>query len=85
MFSTGLAGDHALPKWKNLLAKWQFTYSTSSRDEPDLREVLRAKQDDGRWAYLNLGNSGQRFFNSFTDHIYEPQFEISQPVFSRAC
>jgi outer membrane receptor protein involved in Fe transport len=81
LFSTGLAGDHALPKWKNLLAKWQFTYSTSSRDEPDLREVLRAKQDDGRWAYLNLGNSGQRFFNSFTDHIYEPQFEISQPFF----
>lgn len=81
LLSTGLEGDHALPSWKNMLAKWQFTYSTSSRNEPDLREVLRAQQDDGRWAYLNLGNSGQRFFNSFTDHIYEPQAEISQPFF----
>ncbi len=81
LISTGLEGDHALPKWNNLLTKWQFTYSTSSRNEPDLREVLRAKQDDGRWAYLNLGNSGQRFSNSFTDHIYEPQAEISQPFF----
>lgn len=84
LMSTGLAGDHALPKWHNMLAKWQFTYSTSNRNEPDLREVLRAKQDDGRWAYLNLGNSGQRFFNSFTDHIYEPQAEISQPFFKGA-
>lgn len=81
LMSTGLEGDHALPKFHNMLAKWQFTYSTSNRNEPDLREVLRAKQDDGRWAYLNLGNSGQRFFNSFTDHIYEPQAEISQPFF----
>jgi outer membrane receptor protein involved in Fe transport len=81
LLSTGMAGDHALPRLKNLLFKWQLTYSVSGREEPDLREVLRAQQADGRFSYLNLGNSGQRFFNSFTDNIYEPRAEISQPFY----
>jgi len=81
LLSTGLEGDHALPKLKSLLFKWQFTYSTSGRNEPDLREVLRSQQPDGRFAYLNVGSSGVRFFSNFTDHIYEPQAEISQPFF----
>lgn len=81
LFSTGVEGDHALPSLKNLLLKWQFTYSTSGRSEPDLREVIRSQQNDGRFAYLSIGSSGQRFFNQFTDHIYEPQAEISQPFF----
>lgn len=81
LFSTGVEGDHALPKLNNVVFKWQFTFSSSGRDEPDLREVLRAQQADGRFAYLNIGSSGQRFFNTFTDYIYEPQAEISQPFF----
>lgn len=81
LFSTGLEGDHALPKLRDLLLKWQLTYSQSGRDEPDLREVLRSQQPDGRFAFLNSGGSGQRFFDQFTDKIYEPQAEISQPFF----
>ncbi|MGJ5816944.1 TonB-dependent receptor domain-containing protein [Paludibaculum fermentans] len=81
LVSTGLEGDHALPKLRDLLFKWQFTYSQSGRDEPDMREVLRSQQEDGRFAYLNIGNSGQRFFDKFTDRIYEPQAELSQPFF----
>ncbi|WP_321477911.1 TonB-dependent receptor domain-containing protein [uncultured Paludibaculum sp.] len=81
LVSTGLEGDHALPKLRDLLVKWQFTYSQSGRDEPDMREVLRSQQEDGRFAFLNIGNSGQRFFDQFTDRIYEPQAEISQPFF----
>jgi outer membrane receptor protein involved in Fe transport len=81
LVSTGVEGDHALPKLRDMLFKWQFTYSTSGRNEPDMREVLRSEQDDGRFAYLNIGNSGQRFFDQFTDRIYEPQAELSQPFF----
>jgi outer membrane receptor protein involved in Fe transport len=81
LFSTGLEGDHVLPALRNTIFKWLFTYSTSGRDEPDMREVLRSQQDDGRFAFLNIGSSGLRFFDTFTDHIYEPQAEITQPFF----
>jgi outer membrane receptor protein involved in Fe transport len=81
LFSTGLEGDHALPLFKNLLFKWQFTYSTSGRDEPDMREVLRTEQFDGRFAFQSAGGSGQRFFDTFSDRIYEPQAEVSMPFF----
>lgn len=81
LVSHSLEGDHVLEKFKHLLAKWQFTVSTSNRKEPDLREVIRGQADDGRFFYIGSGSSGLRFFNTLEDRIYEPQGEISQPFF----
>lgn len=79
LFSTSLEGEHSLPKLWNGLVKWQFTYSQSSRDEPDLREVIRNRLDDGRQIFAALGNSGFRFFNNLNDRILEPQGEFGVP------
>lgn len=79
LFSTSLEGEHSLPKLWNGLVKWQFTYSQSSRDEPDLREVIRNRLDDGRLIFAALGNSGFRFFNNLNDRILEPQGEFGVP------
>ena len=81
LLSTGLEGEHALAKLGNSLFRWQFTYSRSTRDEPDLREVIRGKLPDGRYSYLALSNSGQRFFNKLEDRIYEPQVEFAKPFY----
>lgn len=81
LFSTGVEGEHLISRWSNSLFRWQFTYSNSKRDEPDLREVIRGQQPDGRFSFLALGSSGLRFFNNLEDRIYEPQGEWSLPFF----
>lgn len=81
LFSTSVEGDHALAWLGNSLLKWQFTYSQSDRDEPDMREVIRGQLPSGNFVYAGLSSSGQRFFNNLDDRIYEPQVEFSTPFY----
>lgn len=81
LLSTGVEGEHAVAKLGNSLFRWQMTYSQSSRNEPDLREVIRGKLPDGRYSYLALSNSGQRFFTDLKDRIYEPLAEFAKPFY----
>ncbi len=81
LFSTGVEGDHAIPRWKNSVVHWQFTYSNSRRDEPDLREVFRGLLPNGNYIFSAFGSSGIRFFSNLDDRIYEPQVDYSIPFF----
>jgi outer membrane receptor protein involved in Fe transport len=81
LFSTGLQGDHSLPKLANSFIHWQFTYSASNRDEPDLREVVRGRVADGRYVFSSSSNSGYRFYSELQDRIYEPQVDFGIPFF----
>lgn len=81
LLSTGVAGDHSFPGLRNSLVKWQLTYSNSTRDEPDLREVIRGLLPDGTYRFSASGSSGVRFFADLHDHIYEPQADYSIPFF----
>jgi outer membrane receptor protein involved in Fe transport len=80
LFSTGVEGEHAVAKLGNSLFRWQFTYSKSNRDEPDLRETIRGKTEEGAFTFLALPESGLRFFNKLDDRIYEPLFEWGKPL-----
>jgi outer membrane receptor protein involved in Fe transport len=82
LVSTGVGGDHSIPKFHNSLVHWQLTYSRSTRDEPDLREVIRDLLPNGRYTFAASGSSGIRFFSDLTDRIYEPQVDYSVPFFS---
>lgn len=81
LFSSGVEGDHSLPKLKNSLIHWQVTYSRSQRDEPDLREVIRNQLPDGRFTFAATSGSGLRFFSDLRDRIIEPQGDFSVPFF----
>lgn len=81
LMSTSVEGEHALARMGNSLLRWQVTFSESSRNEPDLREVVRGKLPDGRYSYLALSNSGQRFFSDLKDRIYEPLVEFAKPFY----
>lgn len=81
LFSTGVEGDHSIQKFHNSLFHWQVTYSRSSRDEPDLREVIRNQLPDGRFSFSASGGSGLRFFSDLSDRIVEPQGDFSIPFF----
>jgi outer membrane receptor protein involved in Fe transport len=82
LLSTSLEGDHAVSGLGNSVFRWQFTYALSRRDEPDLRETIYGR-DEGtsRFFYLNLPESGMRFFNELKDRIWEPQGDWSMPFF----
>lgn len=84
LLSTGIEGDHAFSKLGNSIVHWQFTYSTSKRDEPDLRETIRGREPGSREAftYINLPESGFRFFNNLADKIYEPQADWTKPFYN---
>ncbi len=81
LFSSGLSGEHSAARIGNSLFSWQFTYSRSNRHEPDLREVVQGRYDDGRYSFLSLGNSGLRFFNTLVDRIYEPAGDWLLPFY----
>ncbi len=83
LYSTGLEGEHAFAKLKNSIFHWQFTYSLSQRDEPDLRQAIRGRDvgSTGPYSFLNLGDSGFRFFNGLNDKIFEPQADWGIPFF----
>jgi hypothetical protein len=78
LLSNGVDGEHLLG-WKNSSFHWMFNVSSSNRDEPDLREILRSVLDDGRQAYASNGNSGIRFFSKLQERIYEPQADYTLP------
>jgi hypothetical protein len=42
LISINVEGDHSIAKAGNSLIKWQVTYSISSRNEPNMREVFRS-------------------------------------------
>jgi outer membrane receptor protein involved in Fe transport len=83
LFSTGVGGDHASAKLGNSVFRWQFTYSDSRRDEPDLRETIRARDPGSNQplVYANVPEGGIRFFSDLKDRIYEPQADWSAPFF----
>lgn len=83
LLSTGMGGDHAVAKLGNSVFRWQFTYSNSRRDEPDLRETIRAREPGttGPYTYANVPEGGVRFFSFLKDKIYEPQADWSAPFF----
>ena len=83
LFSTGLEGDHAVARLRNSVFHWQLTYSLSDRSEPDLRETIRGREPGSTqpYAFLNLPESGLRFFSELQDKIYEPQGDWSVPFY----
>jgi outer membrane receptor protein involved in Fe transport len=81
LFSTGVEGQHSVQKLGNSLFRWQFTYSTSQRDEPDMREIVRSFNDNGTTPFLALPQSATRFYNGLQDRIYEPLVEWSKPLY----
>jgi outer membrane receptor protein involved in Fe transport len=82
LFSTGLEGEHSIASLGNSLFTWQFTYSDSQRNEPDMREVIYGlNEDTGQLRFLNLPESGLRFYSDLKDRIYEPQAAWGKPFF----
>lgn len=81
MLSTSVEGDHAIEKLGNSLVKWQLTYSTSTRNEPDMREVFRSPLPNGQLRFVALGSSALRFSNELEDRIWEPQTDFSKPFY----
>jgi outer membrane receptor protein involved in Fe transport len=74
LYSGSLEGEHAFSGFWNSVVRWQYTHSRSTREEPDLRETVRAEQSDATFA---LSGSPFRFYNDLTDRIREPLVEWS--------
>jgi TonB-dependent receptor len=82
LFSTGLEGEHSVASLHNSIFTWQFTYSDSARNEPDMREVIYGlNPDTNTYRFLNLPESGLRFFSDLKDRIYEPQAAWGVPFY----
>jgi outer membrane receptor protein involved in Fe transport len=82
LMSTSLEGDHAISRLGNSVFRWQLTYAHSNRNEPDLRETIYGREEaTNNFVYLNLPESGMRFFNELKDRIYEPQGDWTKPFY----
>lgn len=74
LYSGNLEGEHAFSAFANSVVRWQYTYSRSTREEPDLRETVRAEGADGEFT---LSGTPFRFYNNLEDRIREPLIEWS--------
>ncbi len=74
LYSGSIEGEHAFSAFANSVVRWQYTYSRSTRDEPDLRETVQSEQSDGSFA---LSGDPYRFYNNLVDRIREPLLEWS--------
>jgi outer membrane receptor protein involved in Fe transport len=81
LLSSSVEGDHSLQALGNSVLHWQFTYSKSSRNEPDLREVVYGQAPNNTFVFLGRPESGLRFYNYLDDRIYEPQADVTRPFF----
>ena len=82
LMSSSIEGEHAVQKLRSSLFHWQFTASSSNRDEPDLRETIYGLDEGStQYRFLNLPESGMRFYSQLNDKIYEPQADWSIPFF----
>jgi outer membrane receptor protein involved in Fe transport len=81
ILSNGVGGEHSFAHLANSLIHWQFTYSRSTRYEPDLREVFWNLLNNGRYIFAGTSTSGLRFFSDLNDEIFEPQVDYSIPFF----
>lgn len=85
ILSSSLQGDHVLTFAKNSILDWRFSFSQSSRDEPDLRETGYILSGDGPNAtarFAITSNSPVRFFSNLDEKIYEPAANWSMPFFN---
>jgi outer membrane receptor protein involved in Fe transport len=81
LYGAQVEGEHTLPRASSWLLNWQFGYSRSTRDEPDLREVIRGQTEEGQFQFLGTAESGQRFFNNLKDRVFEPGASLSRPFY----
>jgi outer membrane receptor protein involved in Fe transport len=81
LVSTSVEGEHQLTRIGGSILRWQYTYSSSRREEPDLREIIRTQDLQGRFIFSALPQSAFRFYNSLKDGIHEPQVDWAKPWF----
>jgi outer membrane receptor protein involved in Fe transport len=75
VFSSQLMGDHRFSYIESLI-NWRLTYSKSTLDEPDLREVLYEYEpsiDD--YTLANVTQSGSRLFTKMDEDAVEGGFD----------
>jgi len=80
LIATQVEGEHLMGPWNGMFT-WQLGISRATRDEPDLREVLRTLRPDGTSRFLEDPFSGTRFFSNLDDILYEPSAEYSIPFY----
>ncbi len=81
VFSTGFDGETVMPDFHNSILHYQFTFSQSGRDAPDMRDIFRTPGKGDQLKFAATSTSATRFFSYMTDRIYEPQIDWSMPFY----
>lgn len=71
VYSGQFGGEHFLHFFGNSVLEWKMTYSRSTLDEPDLREVL-FEERGGQFVLADESQSGFRQFNDLFEDGWEP-------------
>lgn len=78
-----IAGETLLPSLGNAIVNYKFTYSRSSFDEPDLREVsYEFDATRNKFVYFDISQSGLRMFSQMRENIREPAIDFSKFFFT---
>ncbi|MCS6886169.1 MAG: TonB-dependent receptor [Acidobacteriota bacterium] len=77
-----VSGETLVNSWGNAVLTYRFTYSRSTFDDPDLREV--AYEFDStrqKFVYFDIAQSGLRMFSDMRENIREPAVDFSKYFF----
>jgi outer membrane receptor protein involved in Fe transport len=72
IYSGKVSGEHFISSLSNSRFDWRGSFSTATRDEPDLRETLYEYNPSiDEFVLADESQSGFRMFNDLQDHVYE--------------
>ncbi len=82
ILSTQVEGEHLFPWLANSIFTWRYSYSESSRDEPDLRESLYLlDQQTDTFEFFDDAQSAFRMFNNLDEKIHNPSIDFMTPFY----
>lgn len=81
--SIQLSGRHTIPELRKGTFDWYAAVSSARRDEPDTRDVVynrREQGDDLAWVFVNGADSGRHFFSEQTEDALGGGLSYTQPL-----
>ena len=82
IMNSQLAGEHLFKGLANSVMTWAMSYSSATRDEPDLRESLHIYHPrTDQFIFFDDSQSAFRMFNDLDETILNPSFDMLVPFY----
>ncbi len=74
-----VTGKHVISQLRDLQVDWRYSYARASRKEPDRRDYLYQRQDDGSYEISQAPADFERQYGTLADDTHQGGLDLAQP------